>query len=95
MACYIAFQDKDSSIQRALAWKISRSVLNFCFTNLRKSSSCTVCSSSLVENIQSGYASVPHIAAVGINTYDRCEQELTDLMMKYKTEWNEVGLWST
>lgn len=80
----------------ALAWKISNSVINFYFTNLHKSLYCTVCNSSLVENTLSGCAfvgnsaSVPHIAAGGINIYHRCEQELTD-----KTEWNELDLWST
>lgn len=77
---------EDSSVLWALAWKISNSVISLYFTNLHKSSYCTVCNKSLVENTPSGCAfvgnsaSVPHIAPVGINTYHRCEQELTDMI---------------
>lgn len=74
---------RHNSVLRALAWKIILLLQSLYSANLHKSSPCTVCNSSIVEkhSIDDAFlgksASVPHIAAVGINIYLRCEQEFT------------------
>lgn len=79
---------------RALAWKIILLLQSLYFANLHTSSPCTVCNSSIVEkhSIDGAFlgksASVPHIAAVGINICYRCEQELTGFNeMQNGVEW--------
>jgi len=87
-------------VLRALACRISISVISFllCFY-FAKSSSFTVCNTSLVCNPSNcafvgNSAFVPRIGAVGIKIYHRCKQELTDII-KSKTEWSDLDQWST